>query len=86
MLKLQTLPSQALALPRENIVARWLARPVAVLLPLIVLSSLVRSAVAWKHETPRYFPDEYIYAALGRSLAHGHYEIRGHLAHFPAIL
>ena len=56
------------------------------LLPLIALSSLVRSAVAWKHETPRYFPDEYIYAALGRSLAHGHYEIRGHLAHFPAIL
>ena len=86
MLKLQTLPTQALAVSRENIVARWLARPVAVLLPLIVLSSLVRSAVAWKHETPRYFPDEYIYAALGRSLAHGHYEIRGHLAHFPAFL
>ena len=56
------------------------------LLPLIAVSSLVRSAVAWKHQTPRYFPDEYIYAALGRSLAHGHYEIRGQLAHFPAIL
>jgi hypothetical protein len=86
MLKLHTLPTQALAVSRENIVARWLARPVAVLVPLIALSSLVRSAVAWKHQTPRYFPDEYIYAALGRSLAHGHYEIRGHLAHFPAIL
>ena len=49
MLKLQTLPTQALAGSRENIVARWLARPVAVLLPLIALSSLVRSAVAWKH-------------------------------------
>jgi Dolichyl-phosphate-mannose-protein mannosyltransferase len=86
MLKLQTLPTRALAIPRANLVARWLARPVAVLLPLIVLSSFVRSAIAWKHETPRYFPDEYIYAALGRSLAHGHYEIRGHLAHFPALL
>ncbi len=86
MLKAQTLPTQAIAVPRANPLARWLARPVAVLVPLIALSSLVRSVVAWKHETPRYFPDEYIYAALGRSLAHGHYEIRGHLAHFPAIL
>ena len=86
MLKLQTLPARAHAVSRENIVARWLAHPVAVLVPLIAVSSLVRSAIAWKHQTPRYFPDEYIYAALGRSLAHGHYEIRGHLAHFPAIL
>ncbi len=86
MLKLQTLPARAHAVSRENIVARWLAHPVAVLVPLIAVSSLVRSAIAWQHQTPRYFPDEYIYAALGRSLAHGHYEIRGHLAHFPAIL
>lgn len=53
---------------------------------MIAVSSLVRTLVAWQHQTPRYFPDEYIYAALGRSLAHGHYEIRGKVAHFPAIL
>jgi hypothetical protein len=86
MLKLQTLPSQVLAVSRESVVARWLASPVAVLLPMITGSFLIRTAVAWRHQTPRYFPDEYIYATLGRSLAHGHYEIRGQLAHFPAIL
>lgn len=32
------------------------------------------------------FPDEYIYTALGRSIAHGHLEIRGASAHFPEIL
>ena len=32
------------------------------------------------------FPDEYIYTALGRSIAHGHLQIRGAPAHFPEIL
>jgi hypothetical protein len=86
MLKLHPAPSDALAVSRANVISRWLARPVAVLVPMIALSSVVRAAVAWKHQTPRYFPDEYIYASLGRSLAHGHYAVRGQLAHFPAIL
>ena len=38
------------------------------------------------HGTPRYFPDEYIYTALGRSIAHGQLQIRGAPAHFPEIL
>ena len=50
------------------------------------MSTAVRSALAWRHTTPRYFPDEYIYATLGRSLAHGHYAIRGVGVAFPAIL
>ena len=53
---------------------------------LIVVSTAVRGFFAWKHSTPRYFPDEYIYAALGRSLAHGHYAIRGATTHFPGAL
>ena len=67
--------------------SRWRrTHPAAVLGAMVASSAIVRTLVAWQHKTPRYFPDEYIYAALGRSLAHGHYEIRGQLAHFPAIL
>jgi len=50
------------------------------------VSAVVRGAVAWQHATPRYFPDEYIYAALGRSIGHGHLAIRGHTTFFPGIL
>ena len=42
--------------------------------------------VASPHTTPRYFPDEYLYSALARSLAHGSLQIRGEPAHFPALL
>src|SRR5213078_4198187 len=39
------------------------------------------------HATPLYFPDEYIYASISRSLAeHGRPLIRGTNAHFPALL
>ena len=53
---------------------------------LIAVSATVHSFLAALHETPRYFPDEYIYAALGRSIAHGHLQIRGGPSHFPEIL
>jgi hypothetical protein len=37
--------------------------------------------------TPVYFPDEYVYASLARSLAHaGRPLVRGEAAHFPALL
>jgi hypothetical protein len=52
----------------------------------VTASAAVRTAVAWRHSLPRYFPDEYIYAALGRSLGHGHYAIRGATTHFPGVL
>ena len=45
------------------------------------------SALSWLHATPNYFPDEYLYAALGRSF--GSFDgatIRGGAAHFPALL
>jgi hypothetical protein len=53
---------------------------------LVCGSSLIRGAMAWRHVTPRYFPDEYIYATLGRSIGHGHYAIRGVTAHFPGLV
>jgi hypothetical protein len=53
---------------------------------MIVASFALRVVAAVPHSTPRLFPDEYIYAALARSLAHGHLTIRGAPAHFPALL
>jgi hypothetical protein len=57
-----------------------------VVLPaMIVVATVTRSLVAVRHSVPQLFPDEYIYAALGRSIAHGHLEIRGATVHFPGI-
>jgi hypothetical protein len=68
-----------LALPR---VAAWQA-----VCTLLALSTLVRVLVAFRRETPMYFPDEYMYSELGRSLATtGHPLVRGAHAEFPALL
>jgi len=55
---------------------------------VIVLTSVaVRLLASLAHDTPRYFPDEYIYSALARSIAEtGKLQIRGVPAHFPALL
>lgn len=68
--------------------ARISAIPAKLVLAGIVGTSfLIRFAVALGHATPLYFPDEYIYASLARSLAeHGRPLIRGSSAHFPALL
>ncbi|HVA29827.1 MAG TPA: hypothetical protein VMU58_01030, partial [Gaiellaceae bacterium] len=53
---------------------------------LVAGSIVVRTWAAWLRVTPNYFPDEGIYAALSRSLAHGHLPaVRGHVAQFPAL-
>ena len=65
-------------------VSAWSAP--AVLAALMVCSAGVRGAVAVRHSVPRYFPDEYVYASLGRALAHGNLTVRGATAHFPAIV
>jgi len=54
----------------------------------IVFGSFVlRVLGAVGHAAPRLFPDEYIYAALGRSLGeHGRPLVREGAAHFPALL
>jgi Dolichyl-phosphate-mannose-protein mannosyltransferase len=68
--------------------ARVAAIPARTGLPAIVLTSFVlRLAAAFAHATPLYFPDEYIYGGLARSLASsGRLAIRGSSAHFPALL
>jgi hypothetical protein len=47
----------------------------------------IRLVLVWSRATPNYFPDEYLYAALGRSLsAFDAPTIRGASTHFPALL
>ena len=54
---------------------------------IVAVSFFARLLVAMAHATPLYFPDEYIYGTIARSLAeHGRPLIRGHSAHFPAML
>jgi hypothetical protein len=58
-----------------------------VLAGIVGASFLIRFMVALAHATPLYFPDEYIYASISRSLAeHGRPLIRSAPAHFPAVL
>jgi hypothetical protein len=70
--------------PTESEPRSW--RVVAALATMVVVSIVLRSFFALKHGTARFFPDEYTYASLGRSIGHGHYAIRGVTAHFPAFL
>lgn len=61
--------------------------PAPWLVAIVGASFVVRTVLAWLRTTPVFFPDEYIYAALGRSLAEsGRPVIRGGSAHFPALL
>jgi len=78
------------ALPAVSLRARTLARGLTarVGLTLVVASSFaVRVAASAAHPVPRYFPDEYLYTAIARSLGeHGRPLVRGASAHFPALL
>jgi hypothetical protein len=68
------------------IASRLLTRPLLLLFCVSFANLTLHSVLAWHHSTPTFLPDEYIYAALGRSLGHGDFTIRGATAHFPAGL
>jgi hypothetical protein len=54
---------------------------------IVGVSFAARTGLAWLRATPALFPDEYIYASVGRSFAEsGQPSIRGASAHFPALL
>jgi hypothetical protein len=74
--------------PRLVGFARVAAVPARLVLAgIVTVSFAVRFAMALGHSTPLYFPDEYIYSAISRSLAeHGRPLIRGQAAHFPAMI
>ena len=76
---------------------RFAARPLAAvrielggraaLAGIVAISAIARALAAFTHVTPSYFPDEYLYAAISRSLgASGRPLVRGSTAHFPALL
>jgi hypothetical protein len=70
---------RVLVLPR---VAGWQALSL-----VVVASAVVRSAAAFARQTPMYFPDEYLYSELGRSIATvGRPLVRGQHATFPGLL
>jgi Dolichyl-phosphate-mannose-protein mannosyltransferase len=74
--------------PRPEGLTRAAAVPARLLLAgIVALSFGLRFAAALVHTTPLYFPDEYIYSSIARSLAEsGRPLIRGQSAHFPAML
>ena len=54
---------------------------------MVALSTIARSVAGFARPTPTYFPDEYLYSTLGRSIADsGHPLVRGGSAHFNALL
>jgi len=76
------LPARARALAR---VTR--GTPAAALALVVVSSVVLRALAGWLAVTPTYFPDEYVYAEIGRSLAEtGRPLVEGAAASFPALL
>lgn len=62
-------------------------RAPAALAAIVGVSAAVQALLAWARPTPGYFPDEYLYAELGRSLADGAGPlVRGGAAHFAPLL
>ena len=61
--------------------------PAWALAGLVAISALARSLVALTRATPTYFPDEYLYSAMSRSIAEtGRPLVRGSNAHLPSLL
>jgi hypothetical protein len=59
----------------------------ATLAGLVIVSVIVRTWAASKHAGPAYFPDEYLYPELSRSIATtGHAYVRGAPSHFAPLL
>jgi hypothetical protein len=68
------------ARPLAGVRAAWLVAA-------LIGAFAIRLVLVWQRATPNYFPDEYLYAAIGRSLAALHAPtVRGEPAHFPALL
>src|SRR5919204_1800688 len=73
------------AVPAARVAPRL--SPAFALGSLVAVSFAARLAFAWARATPNRYPDEYLYAELGRSFARsGLPLVRGHLTNFPAVL
>ncbi len=61
--------------------------PRGALVGIVLVATGVHLVLALAQAVPLYFPDEYIYASLARSIAQtGHPMVHGAPAHFPALL
>lgn len=79
--------SRAAGRPLALVAPRLAIRAPAALMSIVAGSALVRGLTVLWHPAPVYFPDEYIYASIARSIAeHGRPLVRGGPAHFPALL
>ena len=77
----RTLPPRSAPVERAGL-SVW-----PLLAALVALNAVLRTALGWLRETPIYLGDEYLYAALGRSIAEtGRPLVRGADADFPALL
>ena len=74
--------------PRFAVRAISASRATAVTLAgIVIVSAIVRTWAASKHAGPAYFPDEYLYTELSRSIATtGHAYVRGAPSHFAPLL
>jgi hypothetical protein len=73
--------------PRARLLAAVRVTPAQAVALVFAASVIGRGFAGWLRATPIYFPDEYIYSEVGRSLAaHGRPLVRGVSAHFPALL
>src|SRR5690349_5485853 len=82
-------PSHPLQRPKTRPHSRFrdlLALDAVVVTSIVLLGAAPRVFVAFLSPTATYFPDEYIYSRLARSISHGSLTIRGVPAHFPALL
>lgn len=65
----------------------WRVPAPAAVAALVAASAVARTLLGWLRELPAYFPDEYLYAELARSLAQtGKPLVRGAEASFHALL
>lgn len=79
-------PAALPALQRTRSLSRGLTARVGLTL-VVATSFAVRVVASAAHPAPAYFPDEYLYTAIARSLGAGHApSVRGAPAHFPALL
>ncbi|MEZ5102142.1 MAG: hypothetical protein R3C15_20525 [Thermoleophilia bacterium] len=83
----------SIAAPTPDVRARaWRASLVALDPPralalVVALTAFVRVVASWARTTPVYFPDEYLYSELGRSLVEsGEPLVRGTRTSFPSLL
>ena len=74
-------------LPRAGALQLSRVSTAHVLVGVVAISFVGRLFGAWARATPTFFPDEYLYAELGRSVAEGNLPlVRGVSSGFPSLL